>query len=118
MMRKNRQRTAWCVLALALLCTACTRGVVIEENVTFSAAVLEVDKQYILVEPLEGEAERKSADQIQVSLRDEGSRILEEICVGDTVEITYDGLIAESYPARINSALGIKVIERAEDKSL
>ncbi len=115
-MRVNRQRAAWCILALALLTTACTRGVIIEENATFSANVLEVDKQYILVKPLEGEQELNSSDRIRVSLRDGDSGVFEEISVGDTVEITYDGVIAESYPAQINGALGIKVTESTKEQ--
>lgn len=100
---------AW--ICLMLLCTGCTRAVLIESNQTFSATVLEKSTDYVLVEPLEGEDELKSSDKISVSLKEDNSQVFEEIQVGDTVEITYDGLIAESYPAKIDSALGIKVIK-------
>lgn len=70
-----------------------------EDRVTFLAEIVEINGESVLVEPLEGEQERNSADRISFStdgLRDLGA---EE---GDIVEITYDGVIMESYPAQIH----------------
>lgn len=72
-----------------------------EDRVTFLAEIVEINGESVLVEPLEGEQERNSADRISFStdgLRDLGA---EE---GDIVKITYDGLIMESYPAQIRAS--------------
>ena len=99
------------LICLAVFGTSCTRAVIIEENKTFSAVVLEKGTNSVQVEPLEGEDERKCSDKIDVFLNEGDSAVLEEIQVGDTVEITYDGTIAESYPAQITGTKGMKVIK-------
>lgn len=68
---------------------------------TFVAKILQISGNAVVVEPVEGEPERRSADQISFNKAD-----LEQLGeqVGSVVEITYDGLIAESYPAQINVA--------------
>lgn len=87
----------------------------------FKAIVLEVSDDYLLVEPLEGTPERKSADRIRISTggieEEQSLRYLAEAGVDDTVEIAYDGTIAESYPAQINSADEIKLVTKAESLS-
>ena len=62
-----------------------------------------------LVEPVEGSAELKSADQITVPMKDMAPSPEPE--VGDILEIEYDGYIAESYPAQINNVYSIRVVE-------
>lgn len=82
-----------------------------QQTAVFSARVLEVGDTALLVEPAEGSAELASADQIRVNLAEDaevlgldgGACALADIAVGDTVEITYDGMIAESYPAQIGA---------------
>lgn len=76
---------------------------------TFMAVVLEVHENALLVEPLEGEAVRNSADQIMVSTKN-----LEnppELEAGDMVKITFNGSIMETYPAQLGEVYGV---ERAE----
>lgn len=69
------------------------------EEYSFTAMVVEFSGDYVTVEPLEGENERKSSDRISFS-----SKELEELYVdeGTVVELTYDGLIRETYPAQID----------------
>lgn len=69
-----------------------------DEGVQFTAQVIEYKDNWVLVEPLEGEPERNSADKISF-----GTQNLEplEIQVGTKVVITYGGEIMESYPAQI-----------------
>ena len=69
-----------------------------QEEQTFAATILEKTDGGVLVEPLEGEKERKSSDKISFA-----TSTLEniQVSVGDVVEITYDGTIMESYPAQI-----------------
>lgn len=86
-------------------------------EVYFEAVVLEVNENSILVEPKEESNEKKSADKIVVgrkSMEDEEFlEIMEQIGVGDTVSIGYDGMIAETYPAQI-TALEITILNKAD----
>ena len=64
----------------------------------FYAMVVDCGEGWVLVEPLEGEAERNSCDRISFSTRN-----LEDlqVQVGTKVQITYNGEIMETYPAQI-----------------
>lgn len=75
----------------------------------FQAKVLEVDERAVQVEPLEGERELLSADKFYISLYH--LQDLPEMQVGDILEITYDGLILESYPCQITGTISVKVVE-------
>ena len=75
----------------------------------FRAKVLEVHEKCVLVEPLDGENERNCSDKIYVSFRN--IKQIPEIKAGDVLEIRYDGLIQETYPAQIYGTYGIEVIE-------
>ncbi len=74
-----------------------------QEEESFLARVLELSVVSALVEPLEGEEERKSSDKIRFSVR--GLEGMEGTMAepGDIVEIFYDGVIRESYPAGIEA---------------
>lgn len=81
------------------------------ENVSFTAAVIAAERDYLEVEPAEDAAERRSADRIIVS-QPEGTLYLDadgqetarpEFSVGQEIRIVYDGTIAESYPAQIRA---------------
>ena len=67
---------------------------------SFVATVLEIRDTSVLVEPVEGEDELRSANQISF-----GTKELADIDaeVGSVVEVTYKGLMMESYPAQINA---------------
>lgn len=67
---------------------------------SFTATILEIDSTSALVEPVEGEDERLSADKIHVGITDLGDIGAE---VGSCVEIYYTGSIMESYPAQIRA---------------
>lgn len=75
----------------------------------FRGKVLEVHEKYVLVEPLEGEDERNCSDKIEVSFWN--FKQVPEIAAGDILEITYDGMIQETYPARITGAFSIRILE-------
>ena len=74
----------------------------------FRAKILEMYDGTVLVEPLEGERELLSADKFHVSLGH--LQDLPEMQVGDILEITYDGLIMESYPCQITGTISVKVV--------
>ena len=75
----------------------------------FRAKVLDVDERAVLVEPLEGARELLSADKFYISLHH--LQDLPEMQVGDILEITYNGLIRESYPCQITGTISVKVVE-------
>lgn len=89
-----------------------------EKGVSFIGTVLENGADNLLVEPAEGSSELASADKIQVfigentQLSSKGKTITpEDIEEGSRVEIFYNGAIAESYPAQINSCYKIVLLE-------
>ena len=75
------------------------------------AKVIEVGSSP-LVEPAEGSWERSSADRIYINTRnmtgEQSEYTLRALRVGDAVRIAYDGMIAETYPARIDNASEIR----------
>lgn len=78
------------------------------DTAAFQAVILEIYDNYYLVEPVEGSAERSSADRITVPMT--SMNLSTE--VGDILEIVYDGAIAESYPAQIPNVYSIRVVEK------
>ena len=80
-----------------------------KNDVIFNATVLEVHDGYYLVNPVEGSLELNSADKIEVVMKNMDSSL--EVEVGDIIEITYDGMIMELYPAKLHEVYDIKVVE-------
>lgn len=72
----------------------------INEEQYFYGKIVEVNDSYIIVEPNEGQEERKSADKISIGLGEYNDVIY---MVGTNVKITYDGTIMESYPAQVKA---------------
>lgn len=114
----NKSNTAWrlkmkntfyifITLIVLFAFVACSNKT--NNKTAFQATVLEVHDNYYLVKPAEGSTELNSADQITVSVT--GIDISPKPKVGDIVEIVYDGLIAESYPAQITNVYSIQVIK-------
>ena len=90
-------------------------------NPYFNATVLEVYEKSVLVEPFEGEEELLSFDQVVVNTDVESTHEIPEMEEGTTVRIVYNGDIAETYPAQINTVFAIypvdetgELIENAE----
>ena len=67
---------------------------------TFNAVIKSIDESGVLVEVCEGEDLLRSSDQITFSHKDLDDIIAE---VGDTVTVTYNGVVMESYPAQITA---------------
>lgn len=87
-----------------------------DSNIIFKAEVIETGNS-LLITPDQESNEYKSSDKISVSLNDaklmnqEDKEISkEDIKVGDIIEVTYNGVIMESYPAQI-TASSIKVVD-------
>lgn len=75
------------------------------ETVTFTATVLEMGDGYLLVEPVEGDAMLATADRILVDTG--GADLPDGVAEGAVVEITFDGMVRESYPAQISGVTEI-----------
>jgi hypothetical protein len=89
-----------------------------KDGTSFTARVLETGETHLLVEPVEGSSELNSADRISVYIGDvaivddEGKEItIQDIGVGDNVQIHYDGRIAESYPAQIHGCHKVVLVK-------
>ena len=74
-----------------------------KEYVSFVAKVMEINDSNYLVEPLENTNEAKSSDRISVGISNV-KEIPNDIKVDDYIEIFYNGMILESYPAQINAS--------------
>lgn len=99
----------WIPLPLSLVFVLALIGCTSGDKATFQAAILEIQDGYYLVEPVEGSTELNSSDQITVPVVNINPS--QEPEVGDTLEIVYDGVIAESYPAQISNVYSIRVVE-------
>nr|WP_317380119.1 hypothetical protein [uncultured Faecalimonas sp.] len=80
-------------------------------NPAFQATVLEVHEKSVLVEPLEGEEIRKSADKISVSLDLVSTKEVPKLEEGTRVSIVYNGDVQESYPAKIKTVFAIYLVD-------
>lgn len=78
------------------------------DAVTFEAEILETGTS-LLVAPAQESNEYKSSDKMMVHLTEVEGIAVDELKIGDMIRITYNGMIAESYPAQI-SATAIQVI--------
>lgn len=78
-------------------------------SVYFDAKVLDVEKNgdFVLVEPFENTNERKTADRIWVSLNVSSEVPVPDVYEGLYIRIMYDGMIEESYPAKIPNVSAI-----------
>ena len=78
------------------------------QEYSFKANVLEVNDNHLLVEPVDGSTERNSSDKIELGLKDKTSWPVPQ--VGDMVNVVYDGLIQETYPARIPNPYRVEIV--------
>ena len=81
-----------------------------ENKYAFLGKVTESGTSYIIVEPNENEAIRKSSDKIDIGLGEYNDAVYE---VGTNVKITYEGPIMESYPAKVKATkIEIKSVDQ------
>ena len=116
---KNK-KMSWIILgALLLICLMLALLAYIFKPMTmndiysepnFTGVVTEVFEKAIIVSVNEGEDELKSSDKISVSLDVKLKDSMTHFDVGDKVKIFYDGVIAESYPAQINTVYAILLV--------
>lgn len=78
----------------------------------FTGTVTEIFDKSIMVSVDEGEEELDSSDKIIVSLDVKSKDSKTHFTVGDRVNVFYDGVIAESYPAQINTVYEILLVDK------
>lgn len=105
-----KQLIAVILAVLMLVLTACSTPEDTSPEMTFRGVIVERVNDSVTVEVAEDEEERNSSDLIRFSVS--GLTPL-DAAVGDTVSITYTGVIMESYPAQV-VATGWKILKRAE----
>jgi len=106
-----------CCAMMAAIFAGCTKSAA-DDGVAFVATVLDKNETSILVEPVEGSMELKTADRIIVYI-EKDTRLklnnavitMEDIEIGSRVEIFYQGDMAESYPAQIYSCYEIRLLD-------
>ncbi len=76
-------------------------------NPSFTATILEINEQTILVAPSEDSAEAKSYDKILVNADILTTKLDAAFKVGDNIRIVYNGTVLESYPPVINTIFNI-----------
>lgn len=70
-----------------------------EEVKTFKATIIECDNNSMIVKPNEDEEEYKSSDKFRINFVGD----FNTCNINDSVKITYNGNINESYPAQIGT---------------
>lgn len=84
----------------------------------FFATVIENNGGNLLVMPLENAEEAKSAGDrgifVPKTLSD--GRVVDGFEVGDTVDVSYDGTMLESYPPVLSRVFNIEIVCRADDE--
>ena len=97
------------LVLMAALFSGCAAEAAQQQGGSFRAVVLELLDDGVVVEPLDGETIRKSADR--VVFRTDHLPPL-EAGVGDEVLVRYDGEVRETYPAGVD-AVSWEIPERA-----
>ena len=80
---------------------------------SFKAVVTEINEAGMLVKPVPGSTELKSADSI--SIRKSAISDNSQPEIGDTYEIVYDGRILETYPAGLGNISSVVLVEEHQD---
>ena len=83
------------------------------ELYTFKAEVLEIHGESLMVKPEDGSNELSSSNKITFSIKDVFD---EKVNIGDIVEITYNGVILESYPAQIHISK-LEIVEKVQEST-
>lgn len=79
------------------------------DSFVLQGTIIEIADGTMIVEPLEGSRELSACDTFAVPI--ENMMAFPEPQVGDRVEISYDGTIEETYPARLGQIFFIDVIK-------
>ncbi len=81
------------------------------DNPVFQATVIEVEGNFILVEPAPDSDAAKSADKIQVPLTSVDEETRAQLKTGTQIIVEYDGALQETYPATVNILYDIYIVK-------
>lgn len=82
----------------------------LNRSCTLRLKVLEINGESALTEPEEGQWERESGDRIYVPLTALHLGVSTPLSVGDVIEIEYNGLLMETYPAQVGKPYSIRIV--------
>ena len=97
-------RKWWAILLAVVLCMS---GCAVKKGERFTADVEQINGNTLVVVALEGEEVRRSSDKFTLSVEN-GS----DFSVGDRVEITFDGMIQELYPAILPNVYSVEKVDK------
>lgn len=86
------------IISILFTLVACSKSRIVV------CTVVEVDNNSLIVTPVDGSFELNSSDRFSVNK----SHVLEDVKVGDTIEIKYSGEILEIYPAIFSDIVYVK----------
>ena len=100
------------IFFISAVFTGCARtvGDIVASKPCVKGVVVEVTEQAITIRVDEDEEEHKSSDVIRVSLAVQYPDSMTHFKINDQVAVYYDGNIAESYPAQINTVYAITTV--------
>lgn len=107
-MKKEFQKKIMCIALIIALATSLLIIYINNEHNRFSfkGTVIDVSETSLLVSVNPDEDEIRSSDKISVSLYNKSNNNF-DFKIGDKVEVFYNGVILESYPAMINDVYKI-----------
>lgn len=107
-----RKPALWLIIAAVAVCLAAAYGLLAEPLeparapvFSFTAQVLSVDGQTLLVAPAEDTAEAKSASVFRIPTPPDL-----DAAPGDLILVEYDGLIQETFPASLNEVYNVRKV--------
>jgi len=95
------------VLITLFLC-ACSSNNVPSDAVSFQATVTEITDNSMLVRPVDGSDELNSSVSFSIALSNLSDT--SSLQIGDTLEISYNGDILETYPATLAKIYRITIL--------
>ena len=104
------------VICICLTFCSCRKSLnyVIDNEESVKGVVSETTENSITIDVNDGEDELNSSDVIVVSLNVQYKDSVTHFNVGDEVAVYYDGMLAETYPAQINSPYVILLVTPRE----
>lgn len=107
-----RKPALWLIVAAVAVCLAAAYGLLAEPltsaraaSASFTAQVLSVDEQTMLVAPAEDTTEAKSASVFTLPVPTDF-----DAAPGDLILVAYDGLIQETFPASVGEVYSVRKV--------
>jgi len=111
-MRKSAIFVLIIAILVSMLSGCSNENLTNRDEISFIAKILQIDGDIVTVSPMERDGSLRPSDKITFNVKD-----LNDIgaSVGDTVNVSYDGIIADSYPGIVN-ACSWSIVNKADDQ--